>query len=144
MKELMTTLLSLSLWGSVLGLLLLAVRPLLRRVGGTTAAYYLWLVVLLRLAVPVGVGIPLSLPQEAAEQGAVSPPSVQQTAPSPALQTPAAEGEAIPPVVEAEPQPQPAPETPAPAPAPDLWNVLGACGWRWGLPASTGSTPWYI
>ena len=56
MKALVLTLLSLSLSGSLLCLLLLAVRPLLRRVGGTTAAYYLWLLVLLRLVVPVGWG----------------------------------------------------------------------------------------
>lgn len=59
MKEFLLTLLALSLSGSVLTLLLLAVRQML---GGRLPRvfwYYAWLLVLLRLVVPLGYGVPL-------------------------------------------------------------------------------------
>lgn len=127
MKALVLTLLSLSLSGSLL-CLLLAVRPLLRRVGGTTAAYYLWLLVLLRLVVPVGVGVTVSLPERGTEQAASSLPAVEQEQMGTPAGTPAAGNTAV----TAEPgEPEGAPEInpTAPrtsAPALEPWDVLGA------------------
>ena len=67
--------LRLSLWGSLLAGLLLALRPLLRgRVSGAVR-YYLWLAVLLRLCIPAGITLPLPVRTEA--------PPVSITAPAP-------------------------------------------------------------
>ena len=142
MKALVLTLLSLSLSGSLLCLLLLAVRPLLRRVGGTTAAYYLWLLVLLRLVVPVGVGVTVSLPERGMEQAASSLPAVQQEQMGTPAGTPAAGNTAV----TAEPgEPDGAPElTPAAprtsAPALELWDVLGGV---W-LAGAAGYLGWHM
>ena len=62
MKALLLTLLSLSLSGALLGILLLAVR---RIAGGRLPRafwYYAWLLMLLRLVVPLGYGIHLPQP----------------------------------------------------------------------------------
>ena len=61
------TLIQLSLAGSLLALAVLAVTRLFRGKISRTGAYYLWLLVLLRLILPVGLpGVSLSpLPQEA-------------------------------------------------------------------------------
>ena len=142
MKALVLTLLSLSLSGSLLCLLLLAVRPLLRRVGGTTAAYYLWLLVLLRLVVPVGVGVTISLPERGMEQAASSLPAVQQEQMGTPAGTPAAGNTAV----TAEPgEPDGAPElNPAAprtsAPALELWDVLGGV---W-LAGAAGYLGWHM
>ncbi|WP_191400047.1 M56 family metallopeptidase [Flavonifractor sp. An306] len=142
MKALVLTLLSLSLSGSLLCLLLLAVRPLLRRVGGTTAAYYLWLLVLLRLVVPVGVGVTVSLPERGMEQAASSLPAVQQEQMGTPAGTPAAGNTAV----TAEPgEPDGAPElNPAAprtsAPALELWDVLGGV---W-LAGAAGYLGWHM
>ena len=66
MASFLFILLKLSVLGSVLTGLLLLVRPLIK---SKVAAYYLWLLVLVRLIVPVGVTIPLpALPDEGAYQ----------------------------------------------------------------------------
>lgn len=54
MEGVLETLLALSLAGSLLGLALLALRPLFRRLAAQTVFYYLWLLVLLRLVLPLG------------------------------------------------------------------------------------------
>ena len=142
MKALVLTLLSLSLSGSLLCLLLLAVRPLLRRVGGTTAAYYLWLLVLLRLVVPVGVGVTVSLPERGMEQADSSPPAVEQGQMGIPAGTPAA-GNTVATVEPGEPDgaPEAAPTAPrTSAPALELWDVLGGV---W-LVGAAGYLGWHI
>ena len=59
MKEFLLTLLALSLSGSALALLLLAARRILDGRLPRAFWYYAWLLVLLRLAVPLGFGVPL-------------------------------------------------------------------------------------
>ncbi len=54
MRELLKTVLSLSLSGSVLILLLLALGPLIQNRLGKGWRYYLWLVVVARLLLPFG------------------------------------------------------------------------------------------
>ena len=56
------TLLKLSLLGSLLAAALTALRPLLRRWVSRRASYYLWLLVLLRLCLPVGLSLPVPAP----------------------------------------------------------------------------------
>ena len=103
------TLIQLSLAGSLLALAVLAVTRLFRGKISRTGAYYLWLLVLLRLILPVGLpGVSLSpLPQEAptldrsAWTAAQAPVSVQTepgaqgsagtAAPSPDLPSPVRE-----------------------------------------------------
>ena len=64
MATFLHTLLRLSLLGSLLTGLLLLVQPLIK---SKTAAYYLWLLVLVRLCLPVGVTLPLpALPDQTA------------------------------------------------------------------------------
>ena len=82
MKALLLTLLSLSLSGALLGILLLAVR---RIAGGRLPRafwYYAWLLVLLRLVVPLGYGIHLPQPArpaaEEVQQETVFPVSPSQ------------------------------------------------------------------
>ena len=55
----MALLLRLSLLGSLLAAVLFLLKPLLRGRVSRAAAYYLWLLVLLRLCVPVGLTLPL-------------------------------------------------------------------------------------
>ena len=59
MSAFLGTLLRLSLLGSVGALVLTALGPLLRRTAGPGAVCWLWLVVLLRLCVPLWVTLPL-------------------------------------------------------------------------------------
>lgn len=59
MKGVLLTILSLSVSGSLLGVLLLALRPLIRHRLPKVIFYYAWLLVLFRLMVPVGYGVPL-------------------------------------------------------------------------------------
>ena len=62
MTPFLYTLLKLSLLGSLLTGLLLLVRPLIK---SKAAVYYLWLLVLVRLVLPVGVTLPLpALPEQ--------------------------------------------------------------------------------
>ncbi len=66
MADFLLTLVKLSLLGSLLTGLLLLVQPLIK---SKTAAYYLWLLVLVRLCLPVGVTLPLpALPDQTAYQ----------------------------------------------------------------------------
>ena len=67
MKAFLLTLLALSLSGSVLALLLLAVRRILDQRLPRAFWYYAWLLVLLRLVVPLGYGV--QLPQVAPSAG---------------------------------------------------------------------------
>lgn len=123
MRALVLTLLAMSLSGSLLGLLLVVVRPLLRRAGGVTAAYYLWLLVFLRLAVPVGVGVTVSLPDRAA--AALPSPARQEEVRPPTGTTPVEGGEITPPAATAaRPEAPAVPQTPAFSLG--LWDVLGA------------------
>lgn len=59
MNAFLKTLLSMSLAGTALMLLVLALRPLLRRRTTRTFQYYLWLLVLLRLMLPLSLGLGL-------------------------------------------------------------------------------------
>lgn len=77
MAEFLRTLLVLTVLGSVLTGLLLAVRPLIK---SKTVFYYLWLLVLLRLCLPVGVTVPL--PAQAPEEPART--EIQQPVTQPA------------------------------------------------------------
>jgi len=54
-EEFLKALLRLSLLGSLLAGLLLLLYPLLQRWASARTAYYLWLLVLLRLCIPVGL-----------------------------------------------------------------------------------------
>ena len=67
MKEFLLTLIALSLSGSVLAVLLLAVHRMLGRRLPRAFWYYAWLLVLLRLVVPLGYGV--QLPQVAQPAG---------------------------------------------------------------------------
>lgn len=70
MTGFLLTLLRLSLLGSVLGVVLMGVLRLLGRRISRAAGYYLWLLVLLRLCVPVWVDLPIpAQPQSAAVVG---------------------------------------------------------------------------
>lgn len=70
MTGFLLTLLRLSLLGSVLGVVLMGALRLLGRRISRTAGYYLWLLVLLRLCVPVWVDLPLPVqPQSTAVVG---------------------------------------------------------------------------
>ena len=136
MKDVLLTLLSLSLSGSLLAVILLAVR---RVVGGRLPKafwYYAWLLVLLRLAVPVGLGIRLPQPVPAAPEGTrqeavlpEAPDQAEQAAPAAGTGTPVA------PV-----QPHQAPPPPERSLSPTavlsaLW-LLGAAGFfLWHLAA---------
>lgn len=55
----LTVLLRLSLFGTLSAILLILLQPVLRRLAGWTAVYYLWLAVLLRLCIPAGITIAL-------------------------------------------------------------------------------------
>ena len=88
----MALLLRLSLLGSLLAAVLFLLKPLLRGRVSRAAAYYLWLLVLLRLCIPGG--LTLTLPAQAAPTLAVPDQATAsvQTAPggSPATPTPVA------------------------------------------------------
>ena len=100
MAEFLRTLLLLTVLGSVLTGLLLLVRPLVR---SKTAFYYLWLLVLLRLCLPVGVTLPL--PAQAGPepvQTVVQQPAAQPVQPE-RVPAPSGTGE-----VQSQPEAQPA------------------------------------
>ena len=84
MTPFLTTLLRLSLFGSLLALALFALKPLLRGRVSRTVSYYLWLLVLLRLCIPAGLTLslpasPVAVPAPAAVQ--VPETAVPVTAP---------------------------------------------------------------
>ena len=110
MTGFLLTLLRLSLLGSVLGVVLMGVLHLLGRRISRAAGYYLWLLVLLRLCVPVWVDLPIPAYQDMATvtgtmvmtgQNTVTlpaqPPTDQggQTTPPAQPVTPASGGEAV-------------------------------------------------
>ncbi len=108
MTSFLYTLLKLSLLGSVLAVLLMLVRPLIK---SKAAAYYLWLLVLVRLCLPWGVTIPLpAQPAEPVTQAQT------QTVPSGGMQTGTVQGQTGESINPAEPESPAVPETPAPAP----------------------------
>lgn len=117
MPPFLTTLIRLSLLGTALALVLaLALRLLKGRVS-RAAGYYLWLLVLLRLAVPLGVMVPL-------------PAAPVQTAPqatSAAVQAHASPGLALP----AAPDPQDAPVGQASADLPQAQQPAQASQGLW-------------
>ena len=72
MSKLLTALLGMTLGGSLMGLLLLALRPILRHRGCHTALYYLYLPVLLRFLLPLpGLLSPFSMTSAEAVPAAV-------------------------------------------------------------------------
>lgn len=111
MKALLLTLLALSLSGTLLGMILLAAR---RLTGGRLPRafwYYAWLLVLLRLMVPLGYGIHLpERPQPSAE--AVPQQTALPIAPSQGGQEIPVAGGTAPEPLPAEPD-EPAPQSPA-------------------------------
>lgn len=120
MEMLLTTLLRLSVLGSALALALMLARRLLRGRGGQAVCYYLWLVVLLRLCVPMWVTLSLPAPaapipapaaasDEAESANTLLPDSQADTAPS-NVQAPGSDAGPIAPTMSNAPT---APETPA-------------------------------
>ena len=88
MTVFLTTLLRLSVCGSLLAALLFLTKPLLRGRISRAAAYYLWLLVLLRLCLPLG--LTLTLPQAGPPAPVpVAPVEVQETGGQAAPATPA-------------------------------------------------------
>lgn len=120
MAEFLRTLLVLTALGSALACLLLLVRPL---IGSKAISYYLWLLVLLRLCLPVGVTLPLPVSAPTQEE----PPRVEEAQPArpevlpsqPAQpQNPGGQGETV--------QTQPEPEDRRVRPAVDWRGVFTA------------------
>ena len=135
MKALLLTLLALSLSGTLLGVILLAAR---RLTGGRLPRafwYYAWLLVLLRLMVPLGYGIHLpERPQPSAE--AVPQQTALPVASSQGEQEVPAAGNAVPEPLPAEPD-EPAPQSPAATfSIPDLLVFLWLAG-------AAGSLLWH-
>lgn len=110
MEARLKTILVLSLAGGVLTLLLLAAKPLTRRLFGSRWQYYIWLLVLVVMVLPVRIPLPIGAPVTVTLQ---QQEPVQLPAEQPEMAEPAA-------------APQAAPETPAdqqpPAPNPLLEN----------------------
>ena len=128
MAAFLLTLVKLSILGSVLAGLLMLARPLIR---SKAAAYYLWLLVLVRLCMPWGVTIPLpAQPAEPVTQ------SQTQTIPSGGTQTETVQGQMVESADPAVPEEPAVPQTPTPAPfdwrgvitSPALWFGLWAVG----------------
>lgn len=138
MKDFLLTLLALSLSGALLGVILLAAR---RMAGGRLPKafwYYAWLLVLLRLVIPVGFGVHLPQPVSSAPEGTqqetmlpVAPNQTEQEAPTAGTGTPV-----TPPSAQAQ-QPSASPERSLSPTAVlfALW-LLGAAGFfLWHLAA---------
>ena len=137
MAEFLRTLLTLTMLGSALTGLLMLVRPLIK---SKTAFYYLWLLVLVRLCLPVGVTVPL--PAQAAEEPAGT--EIQQAVTQPAqpvepvIVQPAQPEQVQPPAQDGAANVQPQPEPPVRSvvdwrglfTSPALWFAL------WGLGAA--------
>lgn len=112
MERFLPTLLALSLGGSVIaGVIFLLPKKLPK-----SLSYYAWLLVLLRLALPIPGPLEFSLPQREATVADFQPSAVYQE-----VETPEAPAQL--PVAEAEPQapiPAPAPAVDTPSPAPEI------------------------
>ena len=122
MRDSLILLLSLTLSGSVLGLLLLLIRRITGRRLPMAFWYYAWLLVLLRLTVPFGFGLSLPAPLQDTDS-----PSVQVQAEEP-VTVPGGQNTHSPsvPAEGTAPDTLPTVETP-PAqsrPAPSLWDIL--------------------
>lgn len=127
----LTTLLRLGALGSLLALFLLLLRPLLRRRVSFALTYYLWVLVLLRLCLPVGVTLPL--PGARAEFQTVI--AVTGTAPANPAAVPPADGGG----------PSPAAPEPKDSPSPALLEAIDSpLFWAgvWGVGAAL-SLGWY-
>ena len=106
MEGLLKSALVLSLAGGVLTLVLLAAKPLTKRLFGSRWQYYIWLVALIVMVLPIRIPLPA--------KGPVSAPVQQGQAPLPAVQPEAAAPAAA---------PDAAPDAPA-APEPAAPNLL--------------------
>lgn len=152
MELFLRTLLRLSVLGSLLAAALAVLRPLLRGRVSRRAAYYLWLLVLLRLCVPVGIG--LSVPVAAEVPGIPDAPSVPAVPDVPELwdsqevsrptPEPAHDGTALPasPLPDAPDLPE-VPDAPLPPNPPDWSREPGfwAAVWAAGALVSVG---WFL
>lgn len=136
MKEVLLTLLSLTLSGSLLCMLLLLLRPVMGNRVPRAVSYYLWLAVLLRFLIPFGYGITLpQLPQptqEMVRQETVLPDRQDQRDTQTAPITPPSE-----PVTVEQPEiTQPsAPAISLPGVLVFLWLAVGAVFFCWHIAA---------
>ena len=136
MKEVLLTLLSLTLSGSLLCVLVLLLRPVTGNRVPRAVSYYLWLAVLLRFLIPLGYGITLpQLPQptqEMVQQETILPDRQDQTDTQTAPITPPSE-----PVTVDQPEiTQPsAPAISLPGMLVSLWLAVGAGFFFWHIAA---------
>lgn len=86
MSEFLSMLLRLSLFGSALAVLLFLLKPLMRGRVSRRVQYYLWLLVLLRLCVPMGLTLPLPSGSPAVPEPI--PIAAEDFTQAPAVQTP--------------------------------------------------------
>lgn len=136
MKEVLLTLLSLTLSGSLLCVLVLLLRPVMGNRVPRAVSYYLWLAVLLRFLIPFGYGITLPQPpqptQEIVRQETVLPDRQDQEDPQAAPITPPSE----PATVEQQEAAQPsAPELSLPGVLVFLWLAVAAGFFLWHIAA---------
>lgn len=131
MKEVLLTLLSLTLSGSLLCVLLLLLRPVMGNRVPRAFSYYLWLAVLLRFLIPLGYGIHLPEPsqptREAVTQETLLPHQTEvQTTPvtQPTEQAPAEQGE-------------------TPTPSVPVFSLTGVLFFLW-LAVGAGFLCWHI
>lgn len=133
MKEVLLTLLSLTLSGSLLCVLLLLIRPALRNKVPKAFTYYIWLAVLLRFLVPVGYGIHLPEPPQPVREAVTQETQLPHQA----------EVQSTPVTQPTEQAPAEQDETPEPS-APVfsltgvlfvLWLAVGACFFCWHMAA---------
>ncbi len=133
MTAFLTTLLRLSLLGSLLAAVLFLLKPLLRGRVSRAAAYYLWLLVLLRLCVPVGLTLPLpevSTPMPVQASTTQQPVASGQTPPATSTSPEATQPNQS--DLAPGPTPEPAPKgKPLPALVFALWaaGAVGVGGW---------------
>lgn len=133
MKEVLLTLLSLTLSGSLLCVLLRLIRPALRNKVPKAFTYYIWLAVLLRFLVPVGYGIHLPEPPQPVREAVTQETQLPHQA----------EVQSTPVTQPTEQAPAEQDETPEPS-APVfsltgvlfvLWLAVGACFFCWHMAA---------
>ena len=127
MKEVLLTLLSLTLSGSLLCVLVLLLRPVTRNRVPRAVSYYLWLAVLLRFLIPFGYGITLPQPpqptQEMVRQETILPERQDQTNTQTAPITPPSESVTVDQPETGQPS---APAISLPAVLVFLWLAAGA------------------
>ena len=135
MTGFLLTLLRLSLLGSVLGVILMGVLHLLGRRISRAAGYYLWLLVLLRLCVPVWVDLPIPVYQQSAAVTGVimTNPAGGQNGGTTVLFPPTDQGGQSPNAGNGPSVPDGGGETAAAAPAMDWRAVLNAPALWFGL-----------